>query len=178
MQEYKFVALGDSITCAYPFTPQESWVEILRQRTGWKVINAGISGDTLGDMAERLNRDVLIHNPQVVMLLGGANDVFQGMSQPQMEQSFLKIWENISEKGIDVWIGLPLPVYDYFERKLSVWRNWLINFSQQKKLIVVDFYQDFVAEEGRIRSELLVDDCHPTIQGYKIMGQRILKLIT
>lgn len=70
MQEYKFVALGDSITYGYPFTPQESWVEILRQRTGWKVINAGISGDTLGDMAGRLNRDVLVHNPQVVMLLG------------------------------------------------------------------------------------------------------------
>ncbi|PKM87338.1 MAG: hypothetical protein CVU87_09770 [Firmicutes bacterium HGW-Firmicutes-12] len=45
MQEYKFVALGDSITYGYPFTPQESWVEILRQRTGLadvKEIAAGL----------------------------------------------------------------------------------------------------------------------------------------
>lgn len=178
MPDYTVVALGDSLTYGYPFSPQDSWAEALRLATGWKVINAGVPGDTLGDMKRRLQRDVLVHKPQLVILMGGSNDIYQEMSQPVMEQNFLMIWETLAKNGIEGWIGLPLPVDDdYAEGKLSVWRNWLRDFSQQKKITVVDFHRDFVSEEGRIRSELFVDECHPTIEGYQVMGKRILELI-
>ncbi|MGI6607350.1 MAG: GDSL-type esterase/lipase family protein [Peptococcia bacterium] len=178
MEDYTVVALGDSLTYGYPFSPQDSWAEVLRLATGWKVINAGISGDTLGDMQRRIQRDVLVHKPELVILMGGSNDVYQGISQLVMEQNFLLIWETLAKNGIAGWLGLPLPVADdYAEGKLSVWRNWLKDFGQQKKITVVDFYRDFVSEEGWIRSDLFVDDCHPTIEGYQVMGKRILTLI-
>jgi acyl-CoA thioesterase-1 len=177
MSEYTVVALGDSITYGFPFTPQESWVEILRKETGWTVINAGVSGDTLGDMAARLPEDVLACHPDVVILLGGTNDVYQGISMARMEQNFLRILEALDKQQIKVWLGLPLPVDDYAERQLSVWREWLRAFGQLRKLMVIDFYQDFLTEGGAVRSNLFLDGVHPTREGYQVMGQRILKNI-
>ncbi|RYF38657.1 MAG: arylesterase, partial [Comamonadaceae bacterium] len=40
------LALGDSITFGLGAAPQESYPEVLAQLTGWKVVNAGVSGDT------------------------------------------------------------------------------------------------------------------------------------
>lgn len=170
-------ALGDSITYGYPYTPQESWVEILKRETGWHVINAGVSGDTFNDMILRLEKEVLIHRPQIVTLMGGTNDVYVGMSQPQIKQSFLAIVERLQKEKIQIWIGLPLPVDDPTERCLMSWRSWLKIFCREQGLVLVDFYQDFINNDGKIREDLLLDGCHPRIKGYEVMGRRIMKTL-
>jgi len=167
-----FVALGASITYGYPFEPEDSWVERVRLESGWKVINAGIPGDTFRDLNLRLAKDVLDHDPDIVCLMAGTNDVNQGLSQPVIQQEVRNLLLQLQQKNIEVIIGLPLPVKTSREKSLSILREWLREFGESQNLPVIDFHKDFIDEAGRIRSELLIDGCHPRREGYAIMGQR------
>lgn len=168
------VALGDSLTYGFPYTPEDSWVEDLRRATGWKVINSGVSGDTFSDMMKRLERDVLQYEPQDVILMGGTNDVYQGFSQPQIQQDFLAIKNKLIENNIQVLVGLPLPVDDPVEKGLKLWRQWLVELCNRDNTPLIDFYRDFIHLDGAIRQELLLDGCHPRLQGYRVMGERCI----
>lgn len=42
----QILALGDSLTAGAGVASEEAWPDLLANRTGWVVINGGISGDT------------------------------------------------------------------------------------------------------------------------------------
>ncbi len=70
-----WVVLGDSITHRTTHAPPEgAWVTLLAARTGHRVINAGVDGDTTEGALLRLDRDVLAHHPDRVFIMLGAND--------------------------------------------------------------------------------------------------------
>ena len=48
------LALGDSITAGYGLDPGQAWPALLAEKTGWKIVNGGISGDKTGDALARL----------------------------------------------------------------------------------------------------------------------------
>lgn len=172
-----FVALGNSITYGFPFTPAVSWVEHIHRETGLKMINAGIPGDTLYDMRLRLKRDVLAFHPSLVSIMGGTNDFYAGMSQPQVQRDFLAILKELDRPGIKVLVGLPLPVADSTERTLRLWRAWLKEYCQQANLPLIDFYADFLDQAGRLKEDLLVDGLHPRRKGYEVMGKRAVQTL-
>lgn len=81
---------GDSVTdCGRTFFAPEvgaghlgdGWVRIVaallgaRRPGGHEVLNAGVSGDRVADLAARWERDVAVHAPQVLTVLIGVNDV-------------------------------------------------------------------------------------------------------
>src|SRR3954454_19574145 len=76
----RIVFLGDSITDGhtYPLLVRQALAEAGRPVP--TAINAGIGGDTAKGVRARLERDVLVHHPDVVTLLVGANDVFKNVT--------------------------------------------------------------------------------------------------
>ena len=70
------VALGDSLTYGYGATPETSYPAILGELTGWKIINAGVNGDTSADVLAR-SAAVIAQNPDLVLLGVGGNDVLR-----------------------------------------------------------------------------------------------------
>ena len=70
-----WVVLGDSITHRTAYAPPEgAWTEQLATRSGHRVINAGVDGDTTEGALKRLGRDVLAQQPDRVLIMLGAND--------------------------------------------------------------------------------------------------------
>jgi lysophospholipase L1-like esterase len=70
-----WVALGDSITYRSAYAPPEGpWTQIVADGTGHAIINAGIDGSTTQDALKRLERDVLSHKPDRVLIMLGVND--------------------------------------------------------------------------------------------------------
>jgi len=71
------VFLGDSLTANFP---NRNYPALLDRALAWrfggkvKVVNAGIGGNNILQMAERLEKDVLARNPTHVFLFEGAND--------------------------------------------------------------------------------------------------------
>jgi lysophospholipase L1-like esterase len=165
------VALGDSITYGYPYTPNESWVYRVAGRCGQQIINQGICGDTTGDMAARFARDVLPLKPDAVILLGGANDIFSCLDLGTMTENMAGMVYQAEQQGILPILGLPTPC-DFDEKnQLSEFRLWIIEFACEQSLPVIDFYTHLLSDKGKFVDGLAVDGIHPSLQGYKRMAE-------
>jgi acyl-CoA thioesterase-1 len=79
----KVLALGDSLTAPHGVQPQEAWPVLLGQKTGWTVINGGVSGNTSAQGLERLPGLIDEHQPQLVLLSLGGNDMLRKQPQGQ-----------------------------------------------------------------------------------------------
>ena len=167
----QIVALGDSITYGFPYTPMESWVHLAAAQCGLNISNQGMCGGTTGGMAARFNRDVLALKPQAVILLGGANDVFSYIELAAMQENMADMVSMAEQQGILPILGLPTPC-DYDEEiQLAEFRCWLKKFAQTKTLPVIDFYTPLLGKKGKFDAGMAVDGIHPTIKGYECMAE-------
>jgi len=81
MQDCMIVAFGDSITLARRQPEARRWVTELGvflensfQCFSFKIINAGVGGNTTREGLQRIGPDVLAHNPDYVLVEFGGND--------------------------------------------------------------------------------------------------------
>ena len=79
----RVLALGDSLTAPHGVKPGEDWPTLLAQKTGWVVINAGVSGNTSAQALDRLPALLDEHNPQLVLVTLGGNDMLRKLPQTQ-----------------------------------------------------------------------------------------------
>lgn len=81
----RLVALGDSIT------QEGGWLRMIEATLAGQyprlglppIVNAGIGGQTAGEMAARFVRDVLVHRPSVITISAGINDVWHRLGGPE-----------------------------------------------------------------------------------------------
>ncbi|MFP6770719.1 MAG: Dabb family protein [Planctomycetaceae bacterium] len=113
----RIVFLGDSITQAgerpggYIRVVRE-FLETRHAQLELKVIGAGISGHKVPDLEKRLDRDVLAHKPQVVVIYIGINDVWhslqkKGTSKPDFEAGLGRLITRIEKAGARVILCTP-----------------------------------------------------------------------
>lgn len=169
----KIVAIGDSITEGYPFSNQESWVEHLTRDVKCQVLNQGICGDFTSGMLKRFQRDVLDHTPTHVIILGGANDAYERIPVESVSANFKAMEEACRQNGITPIFGLPTPSLLFEEEQILIeYRNWLKSYTNEKGILVFDFYSPFLerikAGQG---APLFVDEVHPSVEGYALMGE-------
>ncbi|MDQ7094853.1 GDSL-type esterase/lipase family protein [Desulfosporosinus sp. PR] len=169
----KLVAIGDSITEGYPFSPLQSWVEHLAKALKCEILNQGINGDFTRGMFKRFERDVLSCAPTHIMILGGANDAYEQIPLEQVSSNFREMVSLCTQQGVSPILGLPTPSLLAAEESVLIeYRNWLREYAAQNCLTVIDFYSPF---RLRIRAgqaaALYVDEVHPSLQGYALMGE-------
>lgn len=75
------IAVGDSLTYGYGASPKTAYPTVLAELSNWKVINAGVNGDTSAAVLARV-QDITAQNPDWVLLDVGGNDVLQRV-QPE-----------------------------------------------------------------------------------------------
>lgn len=70
------VFVGDSITEGAADNEQGGWTRRVAAKlpADWKLVHAGISGNTIVDILARLERDVMKHKPDLIVLAVGIND--------------------------------------------------------------------------------------------------------
>jgi len=170
----KIVCIGDSITYGFPYGEEASWTRYLAEATEHLVINKGINGNTTGDMLNRFAYDVLAHDPDYVIIMGGANDIVWRESIDRITWNLNEMYRMAAAKGIKVVFGLPTPIdYDESERRLKRVRDWMKKFAADNNLPTIDFYSAFFNAEGILQEELLLDGAHPTREGYRLMFEAI-----
>ena len=72
----KVIALGDSLTYGYGASPENAYPMVLAELSQWKVINAGVNGDTSAAVLARIE-DITAQNPDLVLIGVGGNDVLR-----------------------------------------------------------------------------------------------------
>lgn len=78
MYRHRIVCLGDSITASKSVGVLEGWPALLQlhlqERGPWCVYNRGVSGETVRQGLDRLDKDVLPLLPAIVLIEFGLND--------------------------------------------------------------------------------------------------------
>jgi acyl-CoA thioesterase-1 len=115
----RIVALGDSLTSGRGIGKADAYPAVLQERLqdagyDYRVVNAGVSGDTTG-RALRRYRDALAGDVKVLIVALGANDGLRGVPVEQLESNLSVIIEEAQRRGIAVvLVGMDaLPVHGW-----------------------------------------------------------------
>ncbi len=163
------ICFGDSITAGNGVAPGKDYPSFLRERTDWPVINAGNSGDTTRDALRRLERDVLSHDPYLVIVEFGANDFFKHMPLNETMRNVENIVCRIQEQGaivavVEVRIGLIRNEYAQGFRKITKKRG---------ALFIPDIMKG-ISFDSKLKSDAI----HPNARGYALISDRIYEKIS
>ncbi len=163
------VALGDSITYGFPYTPDQSWVRLTGTELGLTLLNRGVNGDSTAGMLARFKREVIIHLPSHVIILGGTNDACARVAPEVVADQVKQMVELARQYQISPLIGLPVPCnYPPDEAWLDLYRQDMRDYAVESKLTVIDFYAAFKAVPAW--RGLYADVLHPNEAGYRVMA--------
>lgn len=88
----RILVMGDSLSAGYGMAASQGWVALLDRRlqtqhSGWRAVNASISGETTAGGASRILNALRQHRPQVVVIELGANDALRGLPLAQTRRN-------------------------------------------------------------------------------------------
>jgi len=109
------LVLGDSLSAAYGIALADGWVALLQSRLrerglDWRVVNAGISGDTTAGGLTRLPELLKRHRPAILIVELGANDGLRGLKPTVVRDNLARIIQAGRAAGSRVLLtGIQLP---------------------------------------------------------------------
>jgi acyl-CoA thioesterase-1 len=104
------LALGDSLTFGTGATPETSYPAVLAQLSGWQIVNAGVPGDTSAQALERLPALLQEHEPALVLVSIGGNDLLRRLPEADTRASLQRICELAQGAGAQVLVlAVPRP---------------------------------------------------------------------
>ena len=106
----KIVCLGDSLTTGYNLAPGEGWVDLLNRETPHLWVNAGVAGDTSTGLLVRLQSQALPQKPDMVLFMGGDNDIMLTGSADQAKSAVMAMVHQCVAAGVRPVVGIPYPV--------------------------------------------------------------------
>jgi len=164
-QPNEVIAFGDSLVFGLGATSGNDFVSLLSQRLGINIRNAGFPGDTTLSAKLRLNGSVLSRNPRLVIVLLGANDLFQGVPVSQSVSNITSIVQQIRAKGAAVVL-----VALTADATLDPFGGALPGLAGQTSSSFVPGVLDGWYGDP---AYLSADGTHPNNAGHKIMADRI-----
>ena len=96
------LALGDSLTQGVGASAETAYPHVLAERTGWKVVNAGVSGETSRQIADRLPGLLDEHQPALVILCAGGNDWLQRKSEQDVQTEISRMLQLCKARAVPV----------------------------------------------------------------------------
>jgi lysophospholipase L1-like esterase len=165
--KYKTVMIGDSITDG------GLWNELLNNDL---IQNRGIAGDTTDGVLDRL--DSVNKNLKQAFIMIGINDFFQEKSVDYVFSNYLKIIENLQQKGIKVYIQSTLFVGESkpakYNQKVEALNEKLKSYAKENSLIFIDLNK-ILASNKTLKNEFSYDELHLNGKAYKLWTQEIKK---
>jgi lysophospholipase L1-like esterase len=152
--------LGDSLTF------HGDWAELLGCE---HVNNFGVEGETTAEILQRLP-DVLAADPPGVFIMGGANDILQGLTPLQTMENLTMMVRQLSSAGVPVFVEAITPVRDDYAGAVSAARfnaeaasrNAMISGAvQQAGAVWIDWGSSLEP------SDYLIDAIHYSPSGYE-----------
>ncbi|MDB5387648.1 MAG: lysophospholipase L1-like esterase [Planctomycetaceae bacterium] len=187
----RIVCLGDSVTGVYYHTGgQRAYTDMLglalqksAPLANFKMINAGISGNTTVNGLERLDRDVLSQKPDLVTVMFGLNDMTR-IPPEQYRANLMTIIRRCWETGSDVLLSTPNNVINTGGRpskKLEEYCEIIRDVGRTLSVPVADCYAQMEvlrAKDPIAWRLLLSDEIHPNLDGHKRMGEILAQAIS
>jgi acyl-CoA thioesterase-1 len=168
------VVLGDSLTAGLGVAPDEAYPALLQRRLAregyrYRVVNAGVSGDSTAGGLRRLDW-VLRSEPKIVIVALGANDGLRGQSVATMRRNLGQIIARCQARGARVLLaGMRVPPNYGAEYTRSFARAFAL-VAAQTRIPFMPFLLDGVAAARELNQP---DGIHPNARGHAIIAERL-----
>ena len=158
------VCFGDSVTAGYGVNRDQAFPALVAEKLEIPVLNVGVDGDTTADALARLDRDVLAHDPFLVVVEFGGNDFRKRVDRQETFDNIDRIVGRIVDHGAMVAV---------LELQIGIFRDkYLAGYKEVCKrhgaLLIPDFMDDILGNH-----DLTVDGIHPSPQGHVLIADRV-----
>ena len=170
----RVLALGDSLTAGNGVTPAEAWPALLATRTGWEIVNGGVSGDTSAGGLARLP-DLLEENaPKLVFVSLGGNDMLRRVPQAETVANLNRILELVAARGAKaVLLATPKPtIAGAVFSNLSAAEFYRPIADAHKVPLIADALPEVLSD-----AKLKVDALHPNVAGHLLLTKKITEAL-
>ena len=167
---------GNSLTAGYGLEPDQAFPALIQERIDslglpYKVINAGVSGETTAGGKARI--DWLLKQPVDVFVLElGANDGLRGIRTEETYNNLKTIIEKVRSKNPDVEIvlaGMQIPP-SMGQRYTQQFREVFTRLADEEQVALIPFLLEGVAGNRELNQG---DGIHPTVEGQKIVAENV-----
>ena len=187
--------LGDSITAGSPgYDPDPLMRETLGfgadEKSQWqywaekadhslRFRNCGVYGQRTDEIARRLER--CANGAQVLVVQGGINDIAQGRSVERAAENLRRMVERGKRLVGRVELAEVLPwnnAYPDADPKIRRLNELIHEIAGDEHIPVLPFYSTLEdpARPGRMREQWTSDGDHPSVEGYRVLGERAFRL--
>ena len=168
------VAFGDSLTAGPGLRPEQTYPALLQLRIAsegrpYRVINAGVSGDTSGDALLRFDA-ALSPETRIVIIAIGGNDGLRGVPVATVERNIATLIERAQARGIDVLLcQMEAPPVGGFSYTIEFHRVYT-RLADRYKVPLVPFVLLGIIGNNNLD---LDDSLHPNAAGHKVIADAI-----
>jgi acyl-CoA thioesterase-1 len=168
------VAFGDSLTAGLGLNPEEAYPALLEARLAqegydYRVVNAGVSGDTSAGGLRRIDWALKL-GPEIVIVALGANDGLRGLPPTAMRDNLLAIVQRARSAGAKVLLaGMRVPP-NYGTDYTRDFAKVFADVAQATGMPLMPFLLEGVAGESRLN---LPDGIHPNAEGQRRIAERV-----
>lgn len=172
--ERVIVVLGDSLTAGLGVAREEAYPALLEARLrregyDYRVVNAGVSGDTSAGGLRRVDW-VLRARPDIVIVALGANDGLRGLPVDALRDNLERIVRRVRAAGARVLLaGMRVPP-NYGDEYARDFAAVFPEVARRTGVPLAPFLLDGVAGEARLNQ---ADGIHPTAEGQRLIASRL-----
>ena len=172
--DHLIVALGDSLTAGLGVGVEEAYPALLEARLrregfDYRVVNAGVSGDTSAGGLRRLDWALKL-KPQVLIVALGANDGLRGQPPAALRANLTQIVERARGAGARVLLaGMRVPP-NYGDEYARAFAAVYASVARATGVPIAPFLLDGVAGDPRLNQ---ADGIHPTAEGQRVIAEHL-----
>jgi acyl-CoA thioesterase-1 len=171
---------GNSLTAGYGVDPSEAYPALIQDKIdslhlNYKVINAGVSGETTSDGNSRI--DWILKQPIDIFVLElGGNDGLRGIPLSVTEKNLQSIIDKVKAKYPEVKIileGIQIPPNmgpDYTTKFKEIYPR----LASENKIELIPFLLKGVGGDPKLNQR---DGIHPTAEGHKIVAENVWEVL-
>lgn len=174
----RIVAFGDSLTAGLGVYADDAYPAQLQERLDrlnyrYRVINAGVSGETTAGALRRVSW-ILNNKPAIVILESGANDGLRGLKLEETRRNLGQIIEQFQQAGVMVVLaGMKLPP-NYGQDYTAGFEAIYPALAKRYRIPLIPFFLEGVAASSTLNQ---ADGIHPTKEGYAIIVEQVFKTL-
>lgn len=167
------LAFGDSVTHGTGAGSGEDYPARLAQRSGWRVVNAGIPGDTAAAAKSRIEAALQETNPAMVIVELGGNDFLRRRAEGEVKEDLRAILQAVKKSGATpVLVAVPQFAI-VLVGSLSDSAIYAELAKEEKVLLVEEVFSDVLSD-----ASLRADRIHPNANGYRKLADGIATILS
>jgi acyl-CoA thioesterase I len=172
--EGTIVAVGDSLTAGLGVEEEVAYPAQLEKRLAagglrYRVVNAGVSGETSSGALSRINW-ILRLKPDIVILETGANDGLRGIDPALTRKNIEEILRVLQESHTRVILAGMRMVQNLGQEYTAAFRRIYPEAAKKFDVPLIPFFLEGVTGKPALNQ---ADGIHPTAEGYKIVVETV-----